>query len=67
MTMFDYTVFIGLALLLFIAGGATIHMGVFGAMKPESSFVKKALTGVVSYALSGVFWYGCYGYHYLGW
>lgn len=65
--MFLYTVFICLALLLFLAGGAALHMGVFKAHRPDKSLAQKTVTGILSYGFSAVFWFFSYSHHYLGW
>lgn len=65
--MFSVIVFIFLLALLFLAGGAALHMGLFKAHKKDTSFTRKALGGVVSYGLSGVFWFFCYSHYYMGW
>ena len=65
--MFSMIVFFCLMLLLFIAGGAAMHMGIFKVHRKENSFGVKTITGVVSYGFSAVFWFFCYSHHYLGW
>ena len=65
--MFMFIVFIVLATLLFVAGGAALHMGVFKAHREETGFTKKVFGGIASYGISGVGWFFMYSYHYLGW
>jgi hypothetical protein len=65
--MFASCVFVFLMLMLFLSGGAAIHMGVFKSHRPGASSARKFIGGVVSYGFSGVFWFFCYSHHYLGW
>jgi len=65
--IFHYIVFTLLALLLFLASGAAIHMGVFKAHRRETGAANKIVTGIVSYVIAGTYWYLAYGYHYLDW
>lgn len=64
--MFGFIVFILLAVLLFLSTGAAIYMGIFKSHNPKAGKSRKLLTALVSYGISGVFWYFAYGYHYLG-
>jgi hypothetical protein len=65
--MFMTIVFILLMVLLIIAGGAALNMGVFKAHRQETSFIKKAIGGVVSYGISAAVWLCMYSYHYMQW
>ncbi len=65
--MFDLIVFWMLALILFLASGAAVYMGIFKADKPGRGLAYKTLTGLCSYTFSGVAWYFMYSYHYLRW
>lgn len=65
--MFLSIVFVCLMLLLFFAGGAALHMGIFKSHKKEKSLASKTFTGILSYGFSAVFWFFNYSYHYLGW
>ncbi len=65
--MFDLIVFWLLALILFLATGAAINMGLFRADRPGRGLAYKTLAGLCSYAFSGAAWYFMYSYHYLGW
>jgi len=65
--MFRFIVFILLAILLFLAGGAALHMGVFKAHCEETGFTGKVFGGIVSYGISGAVWFFMYSHHYLGW
>jgi hypothetical protein len=65
--MFSAIVFVSLMLLLFLAGGAAVHMGVFKSHRKEKGSGYNVLTGMGSYGLSALFWFFCYSHHYLGW
>lgn len=65
--IFDYVVFSFLALLLFLATGAAIYLGIFKSGRQGTGKVKKVTTAIVSYCISAVFWYFAYGHHYIGW
>lgn len=65
--MFLSMVFICLLILLFLAGGAALHMGIFKAHQEEKSLLAKTITGILSYGFSAVFWFFSYSHHYLGW
>ncbi|OPX41805.1 MAG: hypothetical protein DRG82_16250 [Deltaproteobacteria bacterium] len=65
--MFMMVVFILLALLLFLASGAAIHMSVFKVHCGEVSISRKVFGGIVSYGLSALAWSFMYSYHYLAW
>ena len=65
--MFMTIVFIGLAALLVLSGGAAIHMGIFKAQAPDRSPGFKAASGFVSYGISGILWFFMYSHHYLNW
>lgn len=65
--MFMMIVFILLALLLFLASGAAIHMGVFKVHRGEVSISRKAFSGIVSYGLSALVWSFMYSHYYLSW
>jgi hypothetical protein len=65
--MFTMIVFILLMVLLIVASGAALHLGVFKAHREETGFVRKALGGVISYGFSAIAWLGMYSHHYLGW
>ena len=65
--MFASCVFVFLLLLLFLSGGAAIHMGIFKSHRSDASLARKFIGGIVSYGFSAVFWYFSYSYHYLGW
>jgi hypothetical protein len=65
--MFMASVFTGLMLLLILAGGAALYMGVLKAAGPHVSLARKAASGIVAYAISGSVWGLLYSFHYLGW
>ncbi len=65
--MFMTIVFIGLAVLLVLSGAAAIYMGIFRASAPEKSTGFKAVSGILSCALSGTMWFFMYSHHYLNW
>lgn len=65
--IFNYVVFTILAMALFLATGAAIHMGIFKARGREVGAARKGVTAIVSYVISGFCWCLAYGYHYLGW
>jgi hypothetical protein len=65
--MFMSIVFVCLMLLLFLAGGAAIHLGVFKAHRATAPFTRKILGGVAAYGISAVIWFFMYSYHYLSW
>lgn len=65
--MFMTIVFVLLMVLLIVAGGAALHLGVFKAHREETGFVRKALGGVLSYGFSAFAWLLMYSHHYLGW
>ncbi|EFK11701.1 conserved domain protein [delta proteobacterium NaphS2] len=65
--MFLQTVSVLVAALLVISGGAAIHLGVFKAGRHGMGSTRKALTGLVSYGVAALYWYGAYGFHSLGW
>jgi hypothetical protein len=65
--MFMTVVFIFLMVLLILSSGASIHLGVFKAHRPETGFGKKVIGGIVSYGFSAMAWLLLYSYHYLGW
>ena len=67
MHMFMTIVFICLAALLVLSGGAALYMGLFRASGPEKSLGFKAFSGIVSYSLSGILWFFMYSHHYLNW
>jgi len=56
-----------LIILLFLAGGAAIHMGIFKAHRETASFSRKVLGGIAAYGISAMAWFFMYSYHYLGW
>lgn len=64
--MFNVTVFILLAALLFLSTGAAIYMGIFKSHKPGVGAGRKFFTGLISFTLSGAYWFLSYGYYYLG-
>ena len=65
--MFMMFVFTFLMILLILSGAAVIYMGVFHSHRPETAFVKKVISGIVSYGISALAWLAVYSYHYLGW
>jgi hypothetical protein len=65
--MFMSIVFVCLMLLLFLAGGAAIHMGFFKAHRETASFTRRVLGGVAAYGMSAGIWFFMYSHHYLGW
>lgn len=65
--MFMFIVFCLMALLLLLATSATLYLGVFKAGKPGAGMTKKFFSGLAASVISVVFWYGAYGYTYLGW
>ena len=65
--MFMTIVFICLALLLVLTSGAATYMGIFKASGHEKSSGFKAVSGIISYGLSGILWFFMYSHHYLGW
>ncbi|MBN1848482.1 MAG: hypothetical protein JW932_07845 [Deltaproteobacteria bacterium] len=65
--MFMMIVFIFMALVLFLATGAAIYMGIFKAHSENASLARKTFSGIASYGFSAVFWFFMYSYHYLGW
>ena len=65
--MFMASVFTGLMLLLILAGGAALYMGLFRAAGPHVSLGRKAASGIAAYAISGGVWGLMYSFHYLGW
>ena len=65
--MFLAIVSVLLMVLLVLCGGAALYMGLFKAHRKDTGLVKKVVCGIVSYALSTVFWFGNYSYHHLGW
>lgn len=65
--IFSYIVFTLLALLLFLATGAAIHLGVFRAGRQGITQFRKVTTAILSYGFSGIVWYLAYGHHYVGW
>ncbi len=65
--MFSAIIFVCLMLLLFLAGGAAVHMGVFKSHKQGKSLASKTITGILSYGFSAVFWFFSYTHFYLGW
>jgi hypothetical protein len=65
--VFHLIVFWLLALLLFLASSAALYMGLFKAHRQGRTQGFKALGGLVSGGVSGVFWFYAYGFTYLGW
>jgi hypothetical protein len=65
--MFMSIVFVCLMLLLFLAGGAAIHLGLFKTHRETASFTCKVLGGVAAYGISAVIWFFMYSHHHLGW
>ncbi|OQY48322.1 MAG: hypothetical protein B6240_04850 [Desulfobacteraceae bacterium 4572_87] len=65
--MFMMVVLILQALLLFLAGGAAIHMSVFKVHRGEASISRKVFGGIVSYGLSALVWSLMYSHYYLNW
>jgi len=65
--MFMTIVFICLAVLLVLSSGAALHMGIFKTFGPKKSPGFKAVSGIISYGLSGIVWFFMYSHHYLGW
>lgn len=65
--MFIQTVSMLLLLLLVLAGGAVLYMGVFKAHRAGVSTAKKAMSGIFAYGLSAIFWLTNYSYHHIGW
>jgi hypothetical protein len=53
--------------LLFLAGGAAIYMGLFKAHRLTASFSRKVFSGIAAYAISATAWFFIYSHHYLGW
>jgi hypothetical protein len=56
-----------MALLLFLATATTMYMGIFRANKSGVGLPRKIFSGLAASFISAVFWYGAYGYTYLGW
>lgn len=65
--MFEIVVFTLMTTLLVLATGAALFMGIFKGHREKVSLPGKIISGLVSFTLSAAFWYGAYGYHYLGW
>lgn len=65
--MFMLIVTIFLMVLLIIAGGTALYMGLFKAHRPGTGFTKKAVSGVLAYSLSAAVWLAMYSHHYLKW
>jgi hypothetical protein len=65
--MFKFIIFCLMTLLLFLATSATLYLGVFKAGKPGAGVTRKFFSGLAASFISVVFWYGAYGYTYLGW
>lgn len=65
--MFMSFVFVCLLILLVLAGGTALYMGIFRANGDNVSLGKKAFYGVLSYGLSVFIWFFMYSFHYLGW
>ena len=65
--MFLSFVFVCLLVLLVLASGAALYMGLFQSHRKSASFGKKALSGIISYGVSACVWFFMYSFHYLGW
>lgn len=65
--MFDLFVFWLLAVILFLATGAALYMGLFKADKPAKGLKYKFFSGLCSYGTSLTVWYFMYSYRYLDW
>lgn len=65
--MFLKIVFVFLILLLVVSSGRALHMGVFKAHRENTTFLKRTIGGIVSYALSAIVWLAMYSHHYMGW
>ena len=65
--MFMSFVFACLFILMIVAGGAALHMGLFKADRKGFGSGRQVLSGIFSYGVSGCVWFIIYSYHYLGW